>query len=47
MKKQNEVIETLEKLEDIWDEYQVYSRDELNQVNDTVKLKYADDEKDG
>ncbi len=29
---------TLEMLEDIWDEYQVYSGDELNMVGDTVKM---------
>ena len=39
MKKQKEVIQTLETLEDIWDEYQVYSRDELNLVGDTVTMK--------
>ena len=32
MKKQKEVITTLETLEQIWDEYQVYSKDELNMV---------------
>lgn len=42
MKKQKEVIRTLETLEDIWDEYQVYSRDELEPVEDTVRMK-ADD----
>lgn len=45
MKKQDDVIETLETLEDIWDEYQVYSRDELEPVEDTVKLR-MDDEKE-
>lgn len=39
MKKQNEVIQTLETLEDIWDEYQVYSRDELEPVEDNVSMK--------
>ena len=39
MKKQNDVIETLETLEDIWDEYQVYSRDELEPVEDEVRIK--------
>lgn len=39
MKKQDEVITTLETLEGIWDEYQVYSKDELNMVDDTMKLK--------
>ena len=34
MKKQTEVISTLEALEKIWDEYQVYSGDELNHVSD-------------
>ena len=38
MKKQKEGITTLEALEDIWDEYQVYSGDELNMVGDTVKM---------
>lgn len=33
MKKQQEVVTTLETLEKIWGEYQVYSGDELNQVN--------------
>lgn len=33
MKKQTEVISTLETLEKIWDEYQVYSGDELNHVS--------------
>lgn len=33
MKKQQEVVTTLETLEKIWGEYQVYSSDELNQVN--------------
>jgi DNA-binding MurR/RpiR family transcriptional regulator len=34
MKKQTEVVSTLETLEKIWDEYQVYSGDELNHVSD-------------
>ena len=38
MKKQTEVITTLETLEKIWDEYQVYSSDELNLVEDKVTL---------
>ena len=36
MKKQKEVISTLETLEEIWDEYQVYSSDELNFVENKV-----------
>ena len=38
MKKQNEVICTLETLEQIWDEYQVYSKDELNLVGEKVEF---------
>ncbi len=38
MKKQKEVITTLETLEDIWVEYQVYSKDELNMIGDAVEL---------
>ena len=40
MKKQKDVVATLEMLEDIWDEYQVYSSDELNHVNDTMSMNY-------
>ena len=32
--RQTEVVSTLETLEKIWDEYQVYSGDELNHVSD-------------
>lgn len=39
MKKQKEVVSTLEMLEDIWGEYQVYSSDELNPVSDSVSVK--------
>ncbi len=38
MEKQDEVISTLESLEEIWDEYQVYSTDELNVVKDKMTL---------
>ena len=36
MKRHTEVISNLETLEKIWDEYQVYSGDELNRVRDDV-----------
>lgn len=39
MRKQTEVISTLTQLEDIWGEYQVYSGDELNSVDDSITLK--------
>lgn len=38
MKKQSEVISTLETLEKLWDEYQVYSGDELNHVNSPLPV---------
>lgn len=41
MKKQDEVSTTLETLEDIWDEYQVYENDEIDSVDDSIKIRYA------
>lgn len=41
MKKQGEVVKTLEMLEDIWDEYQVYDNDEINVIDDSMKMRYA------
>ena len=41
MKKQSEVVGTLESLEKIWDEYQVYDNDEINYIGDSIK--YAKD----
>ncbi len=41
MKKQNEVITTLTTLEGIWDEYQVYNKDELNMVGEKMELSGA------
>ena len=43
MKKQKDVIATLETLEQS-DEYQVYSSDELNQVDDSVSLNFKENE---
>lgn len=40
MKKQKEVIDTLESMEKIWDEYQVYSNDEINLMDGQVKLNF-------
>lgn len=42
MKKQNKVARTLEALEDIWEEYQVYESDEINYVDDSFKMHYGD-----
>ena len=48
MKKQTEVVSTLETLEEIWGEYQVYSGDELNPVGtslpDTAPGTHSDEE---
>mgnify|MGYP000771733565 FL=1 len=41
MKKQRDVAKTLEMLEGIWDEYQVYENDEIDQVDDSLKMRYA------
>ena len=41
MKKQDEVATTLEMLEGIWDEYQVYENDEINYIDDSLKMRYA------
>ena len=43
MKRQKEVVSTLETLEEIWGEYEVYSRDEL----DPMKRSFFTDEKAG
>ncbi len=42
MRKHKEVVTTLESLEQIWDEYQVYDNDEINYIGDSVKMKYSD-----
>lgn len=41
MKKQGEVAKTLETLEDICNEYQVYENDEINYIDDKIKMRYA------
>ena len=43
MKRQKEVVSTLETLEEIWGEYEVYSRDEL----DPMKRSFFPDETAG
>ncbi len=40
MKKQDEVADTMSLLEHIWDEYQVYEKDEIEPVDDRVKITY-------
>lgn len=41
MRKQDEVVQTLGTLEEIWDEYQVYENDEINYIDDHLKLHYG------
>lgn len=41
MKKQGEVVKSLEMLENIWEEYQVYGSDEINYIDDSMKMRYA------
>ena len=41
MKKQNIVAKTLTELEDIWNEYQVYENDEIDYIDDSIKVHYA------
>ena len=41
MRKQDEVASTLEMLEHIWDEYQVYENDEIEPVDDSIKIHYG------
>ena len=40
MKKKDKVINNLETLEEIWDEYQVYNKDELDVVSENVVEKF-------
>ena len=41
MRRQDEVADTLESLEQIWDEYQVYENDEIDYIDDKLKMRYA------
>ena len=44
MKRQKNVVETLEMLEEIWDEYQVYSGDELDPISEKMEMTSYPDE---
>lgn len=41
MKKQKTVAKTLTELEEIWGEYQVYENDEINYVDDSLKVNFT------
>lgn len=45
MKRQSQVIKTLDELEQIWDDYQVYGSDEINYLDDALKMHYTKPEK--
>ena len=40
-KKQKEVAKTLTTLDEIWEEYQVYDNDEIDFIDDAIKIRYA------
>ena len=41
MKRQKDVAENLELLEQVWEDYQVYGNDEIDYMDDSMKLRYA------
>ena len=41
MKKQKEVVKNLDELEEIWNEYQVYESDEINLIDDSIRIRYT------
>lgn len=41
MKKQGEVAKTLEMLGQVWEEYQVYGNDEIDYIDDSIKMRYG------
>lgn len=41
MRRQGEVAQMLETLEQVWDEYQVYENDEIDYIDDKLKMCYA------
>ena len=41
MKKQQDVVKTLDTLERIWDDYQVFGNDEIDYMEDGVRMHYA------
>ena len=41
IKRQKKVIENLELLEQVWEEYQVYGKDEIDYIDDSVRMRYG------
>ena len=44
MKKRKKLIDTLDSLEKIWDEYQVYDNEEMGYIGDSIKMNYSESE---
>ena len=44
IKKRKKLIDTLDSLEKIWDEYQVYDNDEMGYIGDSIKMNYSESE---
>ncbi len=42
--KRDEVVKRMDALDQIWEDYQFYSNDELSQVGDSIRIKYKDPE---
>ena len=42
--KRDEVVRRMDDLEQIWEDYQFYSNDELSRVGDSIRIKYKDPE---
>ena len=42
MRKKDEMGEVLNHLENIWEEYQVYESDEINYIDDSIKMHYGE-----
>ncbi len=47
MKKQSDVAKTLEELESVWNEYQVYGGDEIDYIDDSLKMRFDAGNGDG
>lgn len=41
MKRRKKVVKNLEILEQVWEEYQVYSKDEIDYMDETIEMRYA------
>ncbi len=41
MKRQKKVVKNLEFLEQVWEEYQIYGKDEIDYIDDSINMRYA------